>query len=87
MKFLETLKKGLVLMPISETVVHKAHDTDVTLVIEAKTPLVVWGYTEFSEEHDHLCGMEVEFLYNADIWAFPVPRGEDWGTYFVPVTD
>lgn len=87
MKFKETLKQGMLLMPVRDLQLHKAHDPNVTIVIAANTRMMVWGFDEIPEEHDHVCGMEIEFLLNADIWAFPVPREDQWGNYFVPVTE
>lgn len=89
MKFRETLKKGMLLLPVRDLQLYKAHDPNVTIDIAANTPLMVWDFKEILEEFDHMCSMEIEFLLNADIWAFPVPRekNDHWGNYFIPVTE
>jgi len=82
MKFRKTLKKGTLLLSRGEFEYYRSHDTNVTTVLAAETPLMVWGFRDIPEDHDHICGMEIEFLVHADIWAFPVPRNDHWSSYF-----
>ncbi len=82
MEFRETLTTGMVVSTKRELHFHKKHDTHVSEMIPGNTQMTIWGFERFSEDADPQCEVEVDFLHGADIWTFPIPRGEFLTDYF-----
>lgn len=76
MNFRETLKKGTMVTTTRELVFYKKHDTWAQTELPGNTPLMIWDFERFDEEFDHETMVEIEFLYNADLWCLALPHGD-----------
>lgn len=87
MEFRETLKGGMVVLTKRNLTFYRKHDTHVTTEIPANTSLIVWGFERFNDDTDPMTQVEIECLYNADLWCLPIPHGEYWTDYLTASSD